>query len=316
MIKVKRLDCPEILEVGNDNISEGELEARDAIIFFSDINNHGRTYRQTGRRGLRINDSFSAYSNKEVRKQLIKMFHGKCCYCESKVTAIYSGDIEHFRPKGGYGSDHNITKPGYYWLASDWENLLFACPFCNQTYTHEIAEDGKIAEAVLGKLNQFPLLTETYRLNHTQGNLFFSNPVSYRQAYELEERERLLLKPCTDDVDNYFKYVQLGLILPAEGLSPLEEKRAITSIRVYALQRIGLVQAREEKTIQILAQIRRVEEAMQNLNRYSTSSNSVKTWFEGILKKEMIILKKFKDPDQEFSGLARYIIDSYFNSLK
>lgn len=43
------------------------------------------------------------------------------------------------------------------------------------------------------------------------------------------------------------------------------------------------------------------------------NSEEEKTWFEGIMREEMVILKRFKDPDQEFSGLAKYIIEKYFN---
>jgi len=244
------------------------------------------------------------------------MSHGKCAYCASKITSIYNGDIEHFRPKGGYGETNPIKKPGYYWLASDWNNLLFACPFCNQTNTHEIYDNNVIREIVQGKLNQFPLLTENYRLNYDHGNIFFSDPTNYKIALELEETERLLLKPCTDtDIEKYFEYDEIGLITPSIGLDNFEESKAKTSIRVYALQRIGLVQSREEKVIQIKAQIRRAEEAMINLSSHIEDSNEIITWFEGILRRELSILHQFKESNKEYAGLARFIIEKYFNNL-
>lgn len=160
MIKVDRAVCPDILRLALIPESAGEEETKDAISFFSIVANHTEAYRKTGQRGLRIKESFKTYSDVQVRKSLKQMFKDKCAYCESKITHIYSGDIEHFRPKGGYGDANPITKPGYYWLAADWDNLLLACPFCNQTNTHEIQVDGSVAEIVLGKLNQFPLLTD------------------------------------------------------------------------------------------------------------------------------------------------------------
>jgi uncharacterized protein (TIGR02646 family) len=316
MIKVDRIECPDILKTGLVPESEGEWESKDAISFFSIVNNHPLQYKRMGTSGVRTKESFIVYADKEVRKQLKKMSHGKCAYCESKITSIYSGDIEHFRPKGGYGERNPITKPGYYWLASDWNNLLFACPFCNQTNTHEVMDNKTISEVVQGKLNQFPLLTETYRLNYSHGNLFFTNPNKYKIAFELEETERLLLKPCTDtEIERYFEYDEIGLIKPSIGLNNFEETRAKTSIRVYALQRIGLVQSREEKVIQIKAQIRRVEEAMINLNNHIEDSNEKVTWFEGILRRELNILHEFKESNKEYAGLARFIIEEYFNNL-
>lgn len=312
MIKVNRLNIPDILKHGLDPVSDGEAETKDAIRFFGDPINHHSKYRKTGKRGARIDEGYSVYSDTKVRKILLEMFHGKCAYCESKITAIYNGDIEHFRPKGKI-QEANPKKPGYYWLASDWENLLFACPFCNQTNTHEIFEGGVIKEVVLGKLDQFPLTSERHRLNHMHGNIYFTDHIAYKQAFDLEESERLLLNPCIDDnIESFFKYGDDGAIIINDGLSPIERQKSETSIRVYALHRLNLSQARHEKIIQIKAQIRRVEQAIKNYNDHSDTEEK-RTWFEGIMRDEMCILKRFKNPDQEYAGLARYIIDKYFN---
>ena len=131
MITINRIDCPDILKQGKNPKSKGELETIDALKFFSDQNNHTSTYRKTGTTTV----GYKIYSDDSVRKVLLNMFNGKCAYCESKITSIYNGDIEHFRPKGEI-KEATPTKPGYYWLAAEWENLLFACPFCNQTNTH------------------------------------------------------------------------------------------------------------------------------------------------------------------------------------
>ena len=62
------------------------------------------------------------YKHREIKKALTSMFHGKCAYCESAITHIDYGHIEHFKPKG---------TPAYYELAVDWDNLLLACGRCN-----------------------------------------------------------------------------------------------------------------------------------------------------------------------------------------
>lgn len=313
MINIKRLDCPDILKISSNPKSSGELETRDAIEYYQDVANHQEKYKKTGKRGKRIEDGYTVYSDKSVRKLLVKMFHGKCAYCESKITAIYNGDIEHFRPKGEI-KEVNPTKPGYFWLASEWENLLFACPFCNQTNTHEFRNGNNIEEAVFGKLDQFPLDTETHRLNYTHGIIYFTDTGTYKQAFDLEESERLLLNPCKDDnIEKYFKFDDDGAIISNDGLTDFEERKAQTSIFTYALHRLPLTIAREEKIIQIKAQIRRVEIAIKNYNDYFDSSDGERVWFEGIMREEMTILKRFKDSNQEYAGLARYIIDKYFD---
>ena len=49
-------------------------------------------------------------------------FH-KCMYCESKITHIDYGDIEHIKPKSKYPS-----------LEFTWSNLGFSCTVCNRKY--------------------------------------------------------------------------------------------------------------------------------------------------------------------------------------
>lgn len=313
MINIRRHACPDILRTDTDPESDGVFETKDAILYFSDIHNLQVSYQKMGVRGARIKEGYSVYKDKSVRKTLLEMFNGKCAYCESKIIAIYNGDIEHFRPKGEI-KDATPSKPGYYWLAAEWGNLLFACPFCNQTNTHEIKNGGVIEESVLGKLDQFPLVSEAHRLNHIHGAIYFSHSIQYNRAFNLEETERLLLNPCLDaDISRFFKYDDNGAIIVNDGLDDFEKHKAGESIRVYALHRLHLVIARAEKIIQIKAQIKRVENAIKNFNNHVGRGETECIWFEGIMREEMIILKKFKDPDQEYAGLARYIIGKYFN---
>jgi uncharacterized protein (TIGR02646 family) len=74
------------------------------------------------------------YADVSVKQLLIDAQHSKCCFCERKVGI--DGDVEHFRPKGACRQDesHALIKPGYYWLAYEWSNLMLACGPCNQRY--------------------------------------------------------------------------------------------------------------------------------------------------------------------------------------
>lgn len=76
------------------------------------------------------------YAHKAVKEALIKAQHDKCFLCESKITHISHGDVEHFRPKAGYrqGASDKLNQPGYYWLAYEWGNLLLSCQLCNQVF--------------------------------------------------------------------------------------------------------------------------------------------------------------------------------------
>jgi uncharacterized protein (TIGR02646 family) len=62
------------------------------------------------------------YCNSEVKASLVNMFDGKCAYCESKITVVTYGAIEHFSPKSVYPE-----------LTFEWSNLLLSCDICNDT---------------------------------------------------------------------------------------------------------------------------------------------------------------------------------------
>lgn len=75
------------------------------------------------------------YAHSKIKRALLKCQNGKCAFCEANVYSIAFGDVEHFRPKGGFkqrSSDTSLVRPGYYWLAYEWDNLLFSCESCNR----------------------------------------------------------------------------------------------------------------------------------------------------------------------------------------
>ncbi|MFC7737586.1 hypothetical protein ACFQX4_17480 [Roseomonas sp. GCM10028921] len=63
---------------------------------------------------------FSSGRWKDAKPQLQRESAGKCAFCETPTTAVYYGDVEHFRPKAIY-----------WWLAYCYENYLFSCRVCN-----------------------------------------------------------------------------------------------------------------------------------------------------------------------------------------
>lgn len=60
---------------------------------------------------------------KPAKRQLKRESHGKCAYCEAPTDTVAHGDVEHFRPKSVY-----------WWLAYCYDNYLFSCQICNQTF--------------------------------------------------------------------------------------------------------------------------------------------------------------------------------------
>lgn len=90
------------------------------------------------------------YGGAPVKNVLKRLQGDKCCFCEAKVSHVSHGDVEHFRPKGGWtqGEGGPLVKPGYWWLAYDFTNLFLSCQLCNQTFKKNyfpLASGGKRA---------------------------------------------------------------------------------------------------------------------------------------------------------------------------
>lgn len=114
--------------------------------------------------------------------------HGKCGFCEAKVLVTGFGDVEHYRPKAevrdlpkdradlGTHVLHTATPcgrtrgtlvavVGYWWLAYTWENWLFACTLCNQTYKANfwpVCESPRVAHAEHCEHHETPLLLSPF----------------------------------------------------------------------------------------------------------------------------------------------------------
>lgn len=68
-----------------------------------------------------------------VAEELWTSQYHKCCYCEARIPRGYN-DVEHYRPKAEADRSPGCTSThGYWWLAFNWDNLLFACPACNRS---------------------------------------------------------------------------------------------------------------------------------------------------------------------------------------
>lgn len=130
------------------------------------------------------------YNGDGVKSQLLSDQHDKCAFCESKRGRDF-GAVEHYRPKGGWNlpgeSPRDLHKPGYYWLAYAWENMLYSCSVCNTCY----------------KKNLFPLQEENTRdiehrdISHEEPLII--NPYEEDPTQYLVFHENFILARQTDD---------------------------------------------------------------------------------------------------------------------
>ena len=174
--------------------------------------------------------TFRAYKGRDVVAALTALFHGKCAYCESSYAPVTPVDIEHFRPKGAIAIDTGggrckRSKPGYYWLAADWDNLLASCPDCNRARTHAFPDDA--VTEVRGKENKFPLADESRR-GRRPG-----------EEATLELDQPLLLHPCRDQPERHLEFDPTGVVRGRP-----RSRKGATSVTALALGRSELNEAR------------------------------------------------------------------------
>ena len=94
MIKIKRENCPPLLNKPNNEFVEGDC------------------------------------NNADVENSLLEMQHDKCCYCERNIGQLerQEREVEHYVPKSAFKNGGQNVQ---WHQANKWENLLFACRPCN-----------------------------------------------------------------------------------------------------------------------------------------------------------------------------------------
>jgi uncharacterized protein (TIGR02646 family) len=163
------------------------------------------------------------YGDPLVKQALREMQHNKCCFCEACVPHISSGDVEHYRPKAGFRQEQEgeLERPGYYWLAYDWENLLFCCEICNRRHKRDL----------------FPLADPRSRARSHHGAIaqespLFVNPAAEDPAQSISFNEEVPL-PVAGSARDAATIRAIGLDRPAlneRRLGHLQTSRLIVAL--------------------------------------------------------------------------------------
>lgn len=101
MIELKKTEKPQSL------IDNGDKWTKDLMNDFYQTNVIDKTKQ-------------NKYNKTDIKQALIDETNEKCAYCESKITHVYPGDIEHIIPKSLYPR-----------LTFSWNNLTLGCFWCN-----------------------------------------------------------------------------------------------------------------------------------------------------------------------------------------
>lgn len=212
------------------------------------------------------------YHHQDVKRQLMADQHYKCAYCERAKNGDY-GDVEHFRPKKGYNtsSGHPIIKPGYYWLAYNWDNLLFSCTECNRTY----------------KRNLFPLKDASQR------------DIAHQ---DISREEPLLINPAEETPGDYIRFEQY--IIKPNLIGGQESEKGKETIQIFKLNdRKDLVERRRRawENYQTLIRSRKVfEQCIANGFISKSSVPDIQGEIDQVTSEE-----------SEFSGMFKYQISSH-----
>lgn len=215
MIAIQRAKKPEILQI------KGRQKQNDLC----------QSY-ENGQREFEFDNAI--YAHATVKSVLKTMQHNKCCFCESKLSHISYGDVEHFRPKAGYqqSKEEALEKPGYYWLVYDWNNLLLSCQICNQRY----------------KKNLFPLKNPQSRAKNHNENI--------------NVETALLINPCLQNPEDYISFDHR-----AEPYSINNNAMGNATIEIVGLNRSDLT----EKRLEILNILFKLLKIMSEAKQFPTN---------------------------------------------
>lgn len=190
--------------------------------------------------------AFAAYKAAEVKTRLEDLFHGKCAYCETPYASTAPVDVEHYRPKGAVEGDDSHL--GYWWLAMAWDNLLPSCIDCNRR-RKQVTPIGNPSLVVLNE--QARSVSGSRVVQSGKKDAFpIAGARAMTEGADLTAELPLLLNPAEDDPDEHLAY-HLGIANPIALVLPSNDPetgtasvRGSTSIQVYGLNRLGLVQER------------------------------------------------------------------------
>ena len=225
-------------------------------------------------RSRRLHVPAALYNDAAVKARLVANQREKCCFCEAKLLHVGYGDVEHYRPKNGFrqGPADALEKPGYYWLAYTWDNLLFSCKRCNTGH----------------KRNYFPLA------NHPAGRAYSHHDLVVRE-------QPLLLHPTREDPAAHIWFRRAVAV----GKTP----RGRATVALCGLNRKQLLERRRTHLAHLeshdsLADMDPASMSAVDLAREATKCGSVPALVKRILQARTIRRAATLD-DAEYAGMVR-----------
>jgi uncharacterized protein (TIGR02646 family) len=236
---------------------------------------------------------FQVYKDERVVAALEAAFFGKCAYCEFAYAGGAPPDVEHYRPKGAIEVDGALTEPGYYWLASEWTNLLPSCVDCNRARYQAFAdEDPELS----GKANKFPIGDPAKRA---------------RRPGDEAHEERLLLHPYFDDPREHLRFLDRGAIQAALTDAGTASRMGMASIETYGLDRKRLTDARDDVWVRVSGYVSAMR---QFVEWYDADPGN--PYLEVMVATHIGYIKGALGERQPFLGMVRQLVEPVEEMLR
>jgi len=221
----------------------------------------------------------------DTKDQLLVETNEKCAYCESSLTVVAFGDVEHFRPKSIY-----------WWLAYVYDNYLASCAICNQKFK---------GAKFLHTGNRMP--APRVRAASTDNELkelaktAIPDPLDAAAVSAFEAAHRLeaplIPNPYIDDPETFFAWsVDEGIkevrVVPIPGLqSSADILKACEEI--FGINRPELKRRRFDR----FEIYRLFRDALASLPPGATTRNEIAAFVESMRK-----------PESEYAAMIRYFM--------
>lgn len=208
----------------------------------------------------------SRYKQSDLKEYIETHYKNKCAYCEEYVARW---DVEHYRP---------VSK--YWWLAYSWDNLIFACPTCNQDYKNDEFE-----------------LQNPPKIVYDSEDL--SKIHNLCEKYNKQEKPKLF-HPEFDEPEKYLKFNLKGEISSTD-------LRGKYTIKTCGLDRKKLNDRRKDMVTDDF--VKKLNEIM-----YFRSSNPQR-YLEEVKKIVEDFVKNAYNNKREYLGFRRYILVNTLSKL-
>jgi uncharacterized protein (TIGR02646 family) len=199
-----------VIHVSRD-IATPPASLRSAEVLAAEVEARAHFKRRDAQSRQSLHDFPPLWNRADVQEALTALFHGKCAFCESPYAASAPTDIHHFRPLQGALDpvDGRVSRGHYWWLAYVWDNLYPTCGECHQAAGP-----------------RFPTRGPRAGTRTTGARLLSEGPI--------------LLDPCRDEPERSLRFTRDGMVWA-------DDERGSVTIDTYALNRPGLVEARERQ---------------------------------------------------------------------